>query len=102
MAAKRIEFSAHCEKRLAENGITRQTVRKLIATGERVPTGRGRFNVVGGSARFRLAGRVHTRKAIVGCFEGAERILVRSLIPVVTPRELADVHELRRKAKGER
>ncbi len=99
MGRKPVEFSGHCEARLAEYGITRRTVRRLLAEGERVGTLPGGFNVVGGTARFRLAGRVRKRKAVVGCYEDAERIMVRSVIPILTPHELKELHEYRKKRR---
>lgn len=48
----------------------------------------------------RLAGRVRTRKAVVGCYEDAERIMVRSVIPVLTPHELKELHEYRKRRRA--
>ena len=86
---------------MTEYGITRGRVRRLLAEGEQVPGPRpGRYNVVGGTARFRLAGRIRTRKAVVGCYEDAGRILVRSVIPILTRRELEELRTYREKRRS--
>jgi hypothetical protein len=94
MTTKPVWFTGHAQDRLKEYAITRPTVRRILATRDRVSIGGGYFKVAG-RARCRVAAKMRDREVLVSYHEDAERILVVTVMAILTPHELDQLRRYR-------
>jgi hypothetical protein len=80
---------------MKEYGITRQTVREILAIGDRRERGGGDFTMESGPYRVRVAGRMRKVSVRVAGNENAERIQIFTVHPVLTEQTQVRLREYR-------